>query len=381
MSSFAIPDVATGHPGTRTRPATSSRDLHDPYVETGGPASFLTLEQRGRQVAKYQQRVMSAADAFYAGLGAVQLAEALKDEPDVDMFTSLIIDALTTVTGGAVKLAAAAVRAGMGVPAGASTEDASKGDESVVSYVLKGALDAGKKAGKSAAKNGSEFDRDRNAATSFLDQLGSNAALAFQHLREDPPGVLGDAELVMATETMDAAKGHNNVMYAAKIREVLARFRASTASKIGRTDRRVHGEQPIDIAERGDIPGAIRKNSDSVIRDTKLVLHTYTDGTPSMLFYYVRDYDMPFNAGGEHDETVDISMFAEGGWKPSHRVEDEFAEAAMAANRRAWKVSHETKEIGSLPDGPAIYTDPTRRPTTPSSPATPAYRPPIRRWK
>ena len=383
MSDFTVPDVTKDNPGKRTAPATSSHDLHDPYVEHGGPGGgFLAPDQRGRLVGKYQQRVMGAADAFYAALGAVELEEALKEDADVDLFTALVIDALGTVAGGAIKAAAKMVRGSKVAVAylGPIVDpggDAKKGDESIVGLVIKGAVDAGKKGAKSATTSGSEFDRAQEASKSLLEQLGVNAAMSFQHLREDPPGVLGDAEMIMACESMDAGMGHNKSMYATKLREVLARFRKSTASKVGRTDRRIHGEQPMEIAERGDIPGAMSKAADSAIRDTKLVLHTYEDGAPSVLFYYTRDYDVPLNPGGAHDPEIDISFLAEGAWKVSHKVEDEFTEAAMAANRKAWKKNYEVKAMSGMPDGPAIYTDPKRRPPLPTPKPEPKA-PPVR---
>lgn len=376
MSDFTIPDVTQGNPGKRTQPATSARDLHDPYVETGGPTSFLTPEQRHREVDKYQMRVLAAEAAYYAALGQVGLEEALREDADVDMFTSIVIDALGIVASTGLKLAAKAVRGsnlGIGFLGPQQQHSAKEGDESAVSLVFKGAIDAGKKAAKSMARDGTEFDRDKAAASGLLQQLGANAALSFQHLREDPPGMLGDADLIMATESMDAAMGHNMVKYAAELRAKLARFRRSTASKVGRTDRVIHGEQPDEIAARGNAWDALRKTTDFAIRDTKLVLQVYADGTPSDLMYYVRDYDVPFNPGGEHDPSVDLDMYAEGTWHASHRVDAEFAEAAIARNRDAWGSDYETKTMSARADGPAVYTDPKTRPALPAHKPMPVY--------
>lgn len=383
MSDYALPDVTAGNAGKRTAKPTSASDIGDPYIEHGttdelNGGGFLTAAQRARLVSNYQGRVMNAADAFYGALAAIGLEEAMKKDEDVDIFTSLAIDALGIVSSTAAKLAAKAVRGGsVGVaflgPL-SSPEDAKKGDESALSHVIKAANDAGKKALKSAATSGTEFDRSKAVTSSYLAQLSSNAAITFQHHREDPPGMLGDADLIMLYHSWDAAMGHNTGMYQAELAKALARFRSSTASKIGRTDRRVHGESPQEIAERGgDMGEIVAKVGDSQIRDTKLVLQVYDDGESAPdLMYYVRDYDVPFNGGGMHDQTKDLSLFDNTGWKPSHRVEPDMVEAASAQNRAMWGRDHEVIHMSGRAPGPAAYTDAKTRPPSPPARREPA---------
>lgn len=339
MSDLAIPDVTSGNAGKRTHRPTKASDLHDPLVEGEGvcmhPGGFLTPGQRKALIGKYQTRVMAAQSAYYAGLGDIGLEESLREDADVDIFTSLALDAISLVAGDALKVAAKVVR-GIG-------GDAKDGDESAVSFAIKGVVDAGKKAAKSQVGKGTEFDREQKAAKSLLDQLGANAALAFQNLREDVPCMLDDADLAMATESWGAEMGHNKVMYAAKLRAFVAQFKGSSASKIGRTDRHEHTSKEDALA--GGVVGYMKKAGDDAIRDTKLVLQTFDDGSPSVLMYYMRDYDVPINGGGEHDHAKDLSMFAEGDWKPSHAVEPALAEAAAAQNRAMWGKDYEVKAM------------------------------------
>lgn len=383
MSDHAIPIITS----VGKKPASSKADIGDAWIEgrehcaKPGAGCFLDPQTRSRLVGAYQMRVMGAADAFYSALGALQLGEALKKEEDVDLFTALVIDALGTVASSALKRAAKWVRSAnagavvgaIGAPAEAH-DDAKSADENAIGFAIKGAIDSAKKGLKAQAQDGSEFDRDKAAVSSFTDQLGNNAALAFQRQREEPPGILGDAELITAYHSWSADMGHNRGTYLAELQAKVSRFRASPASKIGRTDRHVHGPS-WEAAMKEGPAGIARKGGDHATRDTKLVLHTYADGSPSMLLYYVKDYQLPVGSTTDHE--VDLEPFALGDWQPASVVEPEFAEAATTANRDKWKRDYEVKNLDAPGGGYAAYTDPNKRPKLPepSKPTTPYVYP------
>lgn len=141
--------------------------------------------------------------------------------------------------------------------------------------------------------------------------------------------------------------GHKPSSYKAEIEGKLARYRASPASKVGREFSRSHMEKPKPGSDPSDAVDYVL-NGD--IRDTKLVLQYYSNGSPPQLWYYKRDYDgsmaaAPFG-GALMDPSVDLDHSAkDAGFQPYKRVEDEFRDFAIANNERAWKVKYDVKIV------------------------------------
>lgn len=382
-----VPDVTDGQIAHLPK-ATSAKDIDHAFIEGRGackpgddksPGCFLTDWQRMAIVGFIGDRANAALSAAGDALGLVGMEEALRKEPDPDLLTGLVIDALGVVAGAALKTAAKWVR-GAGDAALKTGEIAqihirhkqavsptADADDSPLGFVIKTGVEAGKKGAKGAVGNG-EFEREQAESKSFIASMRRDLAMSFEHMREDPLAVANDAQLIVLYHSWSARFGHNIERYAAEFRAKLERFRGSTASKMGRTDRVNHGEKPMDIAKRGDTHGAIRKASDDRIRDTKLVFLQYADGSPSELRYYKRDYKpLPFMGGqgsyDTHDEDKN-DLMAENAeddtWIEIGPVEAEFADAAIAGNQRAWGKPYDVQHLPAPINQPSDYVPKTK---------------------
>lgn len=386
MSDF-VPDVTDGQTGYLPK-ATSAKDIGHAFIEGRGACKpgddksegcFLTDWQRLALVGFIGDRANAALTAAGDALGLVGMEEALRKEPDPDLLTGLVIDALGVVGSAALKAAAKWVR-GAGDAALKTGEIAqihirhkrevnpvADADESPLGFAIKTGVEAGKKAAKGAVDDG-EFAREQAESKSFIAMMRRDLAMSFEGMREGPLAVANDAQLIMLYHSWSARFGHNTERYAAEFRAKLERFRGSTASKMGRTDRVNHGEKPMDIAKRGDAHGAIRKASDDRIRDTKLVLLQYADGSPAELRYYKRDYEpLPFMGGqgsyDTHDEDKNelITERAEDDtWIEIGPVEAEFVDAAIAGNQRAWSKPYEVRHLPAPINQPSDYVPKTK---------------------
>ncbi len=348
----------------KAKEPTSAADIGDAYIEgrshcdEGGEGCFLTTTQRDRLINSIGDRIGDASDAAYAALGAVGLKEALKKDEDVDVFQSIMIGGIGAVLGTAIKLGGAAAGkrslAAFGVTSPEAISALAATDDSALGYMTKTAVDSAKAGAKGAVTDDTEHDRQQTATGDFVAALGARLGIAFQMQREGPPSWATDAQLIKLWESWHQ-RYHGMDRYTAEFAKVVARFKSSTASKIGRTDRAIHGESVAELAAKQDVGGMVRKAGDSKLRDTKLVLQTYADGTAADLMYYARDYELPLTARGAHDHEPDLEPFAVNDWHVVSRVEDDFALAAQSANLAKWGVEYEVKPMSDRAKAPADF--------------------------
>jgi hypothetical protein len=412
-----VPDVTRGNPGVQATPQQGLTEewIGDAYIQGKGHCAqggdsdcFLAEGTRDRLIGAYQNRVNIAASWYGDALTQLRVGEMISKDEDIDVITALVIDALGGVALKSIVKAAKWLRGanaasvfthevGFAFEEGPSVIerlDKAKGaNESHLNLAVKSATDQGKKAATKAAlgaTQGDEFEREKAVSLSYLDQLTNNAALAFQHQREDPPSMASDAELILLYHSWSAAMGHNTGMYKAELQAKLDRFKTSPASKIGRTDRRHHH---APIAKDDDVfDKTMDKMMDTRVRDTKLVMQYYADGNQPELFYYKKDYARPglLPESVWKDPAFDLGDAAlDEEFKPFQLVEKEFVDAAVSHNEAVWGVKHDVKILpakifpgwkpkaavgsGVADAGP---TAPSGAPAAPSVPAPVPVKPP-----
>ncbi len=369
-----VPDVTQGNPGigkTRLTHGLDARSIGDNYIQGQGhctkssrPDCFLDEGTRSRLVSGYQARVTAAAGWYGDALTQLRVDQLISKDEEVGMVTSLIIDALGGLALKGITRAAKWLRSadassvfnqevGFAFDDGSSVvellDKAKSANESHLNLAVKGAAEQGKravtKAAASAASTSDEFEHQKAVGLSYVDQLAANAAIAFQHQREDPPSVASDAELILLYHSWSVDMGHTVGMYKAELQAKLDRFKASPASKIGRTSRSLH-HGSFDSLD-GDYEKIRGKALDTHLRDTKLGMEHYTDGSAPELVYYKKDYRNPMDTVPDHlwkDRKLDLDPAAEDNdFKPYKSVEKEFTEAAIAQNEAAWGVRYEAR--------------------------------------
>lgn len=403
-----VPDVTRDNPGLQTTPPHGLTEewIGDAYIQGKGHCAqggdsdcFLAEGTRGRLIGAYQNRVNAAASGYGDALTELRVDEMISKDEDVDMVTALIIDALGGMALKSIIKAAKWLRGadassvltnevGFAFEDGPSVieiMDKAKGaDESNLNLAVKSATDQGKKAATKAAlgaAKGDEFEHEKAVDLSYIDQLRNNAALAFQHQREDPPSMASDAELILLYHSWSATMGHNTGMYKAELQAKLDRFKTSPASRIGRTSL---GSHPVPGAPPEFNKAVKRWNAD--VRDTKLVMHIYDDGTQD-LFYYKKDYrpGTLLPEGVWKDPKLDLDDNAlDEEFKPFQLVEKEFMDAALSSNEAVWGVKYEVKIVparigfGSLrADSPRWKSKTAGSGTAGAGPAAPAQSPAV----
>lgn len=377
--------------------ATSAHEIGDAYIEGHGrcaPGSidhvdgcFLSDWQRAALVNSIAGRVNAALAAMLSAIERVGFEEALRKAPP-DLIRNLVFDAVGKVAEHALSTAASWVRgatpaavlggeiAAIGIDRIGTVssphsivDEARKADESSLGIAIKGAIQAGK---KSIEGDDQEFERDQASAAGFLSELRTSSAYVFEQQREGPPSVATDGELIVLYHAWSSTRGHNSERYYQEISAIIARFRASSASKIGRTDRMIHHGRPASMHDAVDMA------TDDAVRDTKLVMEVYSDESAPRLFYFKRDYDALPLLGNDISETtteVLASRAQDQSFVKLGLVEDEMKDAAMAQNVRVWGKAFDVMHLPTADPAPADFAKPRKLPVVSDNPLAPVHSP------
>jgi hypothetical protein len=330
---------------------------------------FLDNDVRDRLYSAVGRDSGLVASMVVAAIAKLKMAEQIKEAPELDPFTDLVIDAVTTAFG---KVAGTLIKTMRGSPAktlmaigmsrvGVEDEDKVKeADEGVVEMAIKGATSMGKRAGAAAEKKDAkdDFEADKQVAMDFLTLLQDGA---FQAIKGTAAsfGNLDDANRILLFKTLEQMTPGD---VEAELTKVLNKYKSSPVSKIGRTTAQRHLEK--DLAGDGvlDTQRNVQKElrdkkveNAGDIRDTKLVMRRSrnSDAEPR-LYYYKRDYDGGITSAPGGDFVMDNksekaqealdSRSREDDFVMYKEVEPEFWDIAMANNQRAWGVPYSTRD-------------------------------------
>lgn len=375
-STLAGPDVSgpTGIPGKTTlaagqKPATSAADIGDAWIENrenkSGQGNFLTDVQRDRLVTEIKISIRQSETFFVQALTEIGFARLIEKDEEIPAIVALALDIASGYLGG---LAIKAMRALRAIPPDKfhktvenmlgfdfSTEDAkdptlvrgmlNTASSTSLEDVVKRAMTAGKKKVESNAKKDQNADASdhKEVTLNYLDELKKSAAISYQHLAREAPGVANDAERIALYKSFDAENGHTEPDLKAVLEVKLARYLKSPASEIGRNKHRLKD-------------GASKKDSyNATIRDTQ-VAWVVIEGDPVPKLYYLRE-DWA-NNGGSADGVPDIYDPVPKGETPQKSqqgmltlmrpVEPEFQSTALARQQQVWGFApttrHRTRE-------------------------------------
>ena len=333
-----------------------SESISDRYIQHGAVCDrdahadgcFLNSGQRERLISSYQQKVLAAQQQYGTALAELRLDVLLeKDDESLPILVEMALDVIGHAASDAIRKAGAYLRK-MSVPQALSIADiydGVSGDQNVVMGLIHDAsgeavwvVNAGVEQGKKYAKKGTTAilepaKRDNKPVLNYLDEMRDASAMVFERQREDPPGYATDAQLVVLNHSWSAAMGHTAGVYKQRLIEKLDRYKQSGASKVGR--------------QRVTLPATSRSAAKTVVRDTKLVMHTYDDGRPSKLVLYKKDYKSIWFARDLNPREPVTNTAAPiddefHEWQP---VEPEFEDVAKVRNKEAWGVEFEERKL------------------------------------
>jgi hypothetical protein len=354
----------------------SARSIGNSYIAGEGVCQdgetsdrcFLRTDVRDRLFTGVVGRLGLMATMVSSAVNKLRVDELIKQPEDLDPLTSFLVDVATSYLG---TLAGKAVKLLRGAPAktllaigvgrvGIEDEDKAKdADSGVVALAIKGAVSISKKGASALANEDTkaEHDVDKVVAVNYLTTMEEGTIEAIKNMDKEVFGNLDDANRILLYLTLDQLKASE---VHAEIAGSLARYRASPASKIGRTQTSRHMEK---TPEGSDIPGALKhqhaerkdKKIDNVndLRDTKLVMVRTTSDAPPRLYYYKRDYDgavaempggdsvMNTKSAKAQDQLDAVSK--DDDFVQYKEVEPEFYDLAIANNMQAWGVPYATR--------------------------------------
>ena len=288
-------------PGKQTRvdPHLSGDDYIDKGAPAKGPDSFLSDGQRQRLTAAYQQRVLAAEGHYQTAASDIRVDKLLEKDDDLPWIASMLIDLAFGFVVGQVAKALISLRDVKSAHVKKLFQDAiefqtddpklevherayqafGKLSDDHLKTTLGTAAAIGKSQAMGKLQAAHSGGSDRKEAVAYLDQLSDAASLAYQKMREVPPGMATDAELLLLFDALDA-QHHLKSQYKLALQEKLARFEASKVTKVGRRweqrntyyeGQRIHGGEP------------------RVIRDVWVEWHTFESGHPRMLVFQHQD--------------------------------------------------------------------------------------------
>lgn len=252
-----------------TAPIPGKQVRLSPYVEHGAvcdqdatkPGCFLDAGQRQRQVNEYQQRVLAAQGAYHDAILRLQL-DKLTSSPSSDLpwIAEILFDIVSAHTFTMLVGVIGALRAGemamiqkrvVADPDGAQLSthlDAMKHQalsglsETSMGWWAKEMTDKSKKGAQSALKSalGASAKSDNAKQIDYLDLLAAQAPVMFEELRETPPSVATDAQLVALRDAFEGSL-HTIATYEQAISDKVARFMSSGIDKIGYRFERTGG--------------------------------------------------------------------------------------------------------------------------------------------
>jgi hypothetical protein len=332
---------------------TSARDIGNAYIEHGaicdraaGSGCFLDKDQRRALVSAYQQRVLSAQNQYQHALADLRVDKLVEKDDDLWWVATFVLDLVGLAAVGALAKAAALLRGSpenvtsalvdAGVQ-GAAGVDASMISDKSLESVVRTAITTAKTQVTRPAKAAQNLAHhtERSLAVSYIDVLKNDAAVTYQHLREDPPASASDAELVALFTSFDAENGHTIGEYKQALTEKLARFQATWIPYVGRkyaghlTPLHDEDRDLADATKPRDAGQFIRDHGggDSpVMRDLK-VAWVRTKSTGQRTLFYIRQ-DFAHEPGWSRRALEQPHQL--------QPVEPEFAEVAVRRHIAVW---------------------------------------------
>ena len=297
--------------------------IGDQYIDHGaacgtGPNCFLEDGQRTRLIGAYQGRVTQAQEAYRHALAQLRVDKLLQklendQKSNLPWMFSLIIDvvglhALSSLTSALETLLKVekenllniVENAAKGGRASRAAEKMWDGLHKITPSHLyslsKKASDKATKAAQSQIKRATKEQGPnvQNAIdTGYIDYLMDHASLAFQALREEPPGIADDASMVALWKAFDGSN-HTVSHYKDELTQKLARFNASGIMDVG---REAGGSTPAfneELQVAGKNPSLVNPApmgaSDGVNRDRTIVQIQFLSGRASQYATAHRDW-------------------------------------------------------------------------------------------
>jgi hypothetical protein len=360
------PDVSgpTGIPGKSTlvgqKPATGAAAIGNAFIEgrehcakDGDQGCFLNPVQRERLILEIKAEIRQSETFFVQALTEIGFQRLIQKDEELPAIISLALDIAGSYFGG---LAVKAMRALRSTPpetfykshegmlsfqTGTNAEPdpslfrnvLNEASPESVDYVIKTAMSAGKR--KAEKGGGDEMNADasnrKQVTLNYLDELKASAAISYEQLAQDAPGVANDAERIAMFESFKAKNGHNVPAFVAVLKEKLDRYLKSPASEIGRNGHRLRD-------------GASKKDSyNATIRDTQ-VAWVVIAGDPVPKLYYLRE-DWANNSGSSAGTGAPGDMDKPENERPKSMqgmltllrpVEPEFQSSALARPQQVW---------------------------------------------
>jgi len=257
-----------------------------------------TLEPvvRANLLRDVEGRTNRAYTAYLAAITELEIAEMIKKDEEIGIFTEIIVGAIFGAVGaglvGALKSLKSVKKVqeslkllGSKVASEALKSGIDEVSEKSLEITVGSVLDVGKDHTKDGIKKmgaeGGEQPGDvraaKTSAMSYLDSLKISGAKLFQEMAESVPQTLNDSELLAYWSALDADY-QNAPAYHEKIEHGLKRYMSTDAHNIGRTR----------VATSTDSLGYDPVNA---IRETRVAWVAHDRTGSKQLIYVHRDFD------------------------------------------------------------------------------------------
>lgn len=369
----------TSSPAVGKKPLTqglSPGPTGDTYIDhgavcerDGGIDCFLTAAQRGRLISDLQMRILDASSHYVAAAEASRIDKLMERDEDIPLVLGIVFDIASSYFSaraiGALTTLKTKATGALGSDPYADLDVDTKWRDRASSAVSKVtpahmAASVGSSFGQAKAQVVAQAKKEHNApaadkrsaALSYLEQLNTDAQLAFADLRKDLPANANDAELI-AWRTALEPKEHTVALYKTAIAEKLARFEASGVRSIARYGNSATSEEHsnsfqadyetdgwIGVSKHGDPLDTDSSDWRNQFRDpgVYVVWHAYASGSPKDLVYRAGGRSDPGNVfAGEGHVGPRYGGKAPGPkMKLDHVVPDEFHGYAIARHTQVW---------------------------------------------
>lgn len=320
-----------------------------------GSGYFLDGDQRGALVGYYQGRVNAAKDDFTGALSDVWADVTAESDTELNPIVGIVLNILAGSASLALQSAAkllASSRAAEtalsavnihGVKVGEEMSDVAEGRLEVI---VGSAIDQAKDSAKPAANAATTATADaKSTEKSFLDAVSDQAGDAFQHVREDPPGQVNDAEMLRLFAAWDI-KYHRRAEVRERLEKQLRRYMGSQASKLGRKITRI--DRGVTTTERelgvAFVKGETTQLLAYVGQDFEVAGSDYARaGAYTSAPMLSLDDDAHARDGGAISKPVPQGRPMFLGW-----VEEDLRDAAIAKHEAVWQASPKTYTFGML---------------------------------
>jgi hypothetical protein len=303
-------DPSRFDPG-KTTLAQQQQSINNRYIEgkehcatPGASGCTLLPEVRARLVSAYQRKVR-IAEAFYVqALGEIGLERLIQRDEELPAIVTLAIDLLGNYVGGVVtksllKLRNAAPREFLktvdnmiefqttgedGASPNAIKTLLDMTSPQGVELIIKTATDFGKKGVKKQASQ-TLANNEKEDTLNYIDELKKAAAISFEHLDLDIPGVANDGQMIAAFHAFDAEMGNDVPSFKAALKQKIERYLA-TVAKVGRAA--VRFRDPLRSPQEQKLEP--QQDFRATMRDTQVVWVTILGDPVPRLYYAKVDY-------------------------------------------------------------------------------------------